>query len=44
MVMICDDRIYAPGGLMDQVRGMSDEEFEIFMEKRKKAKEEKEKK
>nr|DAH06021.1 MAG TPA: 30S ribosomal protein S2 [Caudoviricetes sp.] len=25
---ICDDRVYAPGGLMDQIRGMSDEEFQ----------------
>ena len=25
---ICDDRMYAPGGLMDQIRSMSDEEFE----------------
>lgn len=25
---ICDDRVYAPGGLMDQISGMSEEEFQ----------------
>lgn len=30
---ICDDRIFEPGGLMDQIRAMSDEEFEQFIAK-----------
>ena len=33
---ICDDRIYAPGGLLEQVRQMSDKEFELFIEELKK--------
>lgn len=33
---ICDDRIYEPGGLMDQIRAMSDDEFEQFIMEQKK--------
>lgn len=33
---ICDDRIYEPGGLVDQIRSMTDEEFERHIEKLKK--------
>ncbi len=33
---ICDDRIFEPGGLMDQIRAMSDEEFEQFIAEQKK--------
>lgn len=33
---VCDDRILEPGGLMDQIRTMTDEEFEKFIEEEKK--------
>lgn len=33
---ICDDRIYEPGGLMDQIRSMSDEEFELYIKEHRK--------
>lgn len=33
---VCDDHIYEPGGLMDQIRTMTDEEFEKFIEEEKK--------
>jgi len=33
---ICDDRMYEPGGLMDQIRSMTDEEFEKHIEELKK--------
>lgn len=29
---ICDDSIYESGGLVDQIRAMSDEEFEKHIE------------
>lgn len=34
---ICDDRMYAPGGLMDQIRGMTEEEFKRYIEELKKS-------
>ena len=33
MGMICDDRIYAPGGELDQVRKMTDEEFKEYIDR-----------
>lgn len=33
---ICDDRMLEPGGLMDQIRTMTEEEFEKFIEEEKK--------
>lgn len=28
---ICDDRMYKPGGLFDQIRAMTEEEFKEFI-------------
>ena len=28
---ICDDRMYKPGGLFDQIREMTEEEFKEFI-------------
>lgn len=36
---ICDDRIYAEGGLMDCIRAMTDEEFEQYIAEEKKCEE-----
>lgn len=30
---VCDDRMYEPGGLLDQVMHLDDKEFEDFLEK-----------
>lgn len=38
---ICDDRIYEPDGYLDQIRKMSDEEFEKHIEALKKKENEK---
>ena len=33
---ICDDSIYEPGGLMDRIRSMSDDEFEKYIKEQRK--------
>lgn len=38
---ICDDRMYEPGGYLDRIRSMSDEEFEKHIEALKKKEAEK---
>ena len=35
---ICDDRIYEPDGYLDQIRKMSDEEFEKHIKEERKRK------
>lgn len=38
---MCDDSMYEPGGLVDQIRSMSDEEFEKHIEELKSREKEK---